>query len=188
MENRRIKPLIDESNEDTKIITIFLVTYFVVFFITILLFDIYLYVRLSETWEYIVESLAMIFGFISSFLIILPITLWIQEINQKKNERKRSANQIQSDNSDKNKKVNSSKPYLYKIVNNYQREFSNLTCVLCKQKIENCLKIGLCPQCNAIFHLNHLEEWIEENDNCPICQFEVKKKLGKKSFFTLALT
>ncbi len=60
-------------------------------------------------------------------------------------------------------------------MNNSQREFTNLTCVLCDQKIENCLEIVLCPQCNAIFHVDYLEEWIEEDDNCPLCQFKLMK-------------
>jgi len=32
-----------------------------------------------------------------------------------------------------------------------------------------------CPQCKAIFHLHHLEEYLEHATNCPICDFKIKK-------------
>ncbi len=64
------------------------------FFVIVLLFDIYLFVRLSETWDYIAEFVATVFGIISSIIVISPIIIWINDKTQKKKERKKSVYQI----------------------------------------------------------------------------------------------
>ena len=66
-------------------------------------------------------------------------------------------------------------PFLYTAVDNSNGEYKGNQCSLCKEIIGNSTEIVKCPQCKAIFHLHHLEEYLENATNCPICDFEIKK-------------
>ena len=66
-------------------------------------------------------------------------------------------------------------PILYIAVDNSDGEYKENLCSICKEKVGNSTEIVKCPQCKAIFHLHHLEEYLENATNCPICDFEIKK-------------
>ncbi|TFF84891.1 hypothetical protein EU523_01010 [Candidatus Heimdallarchaeota archaeon] len=42
-------------------------------------------------------------------------------------------------------------------------------CAICKLPIQKGQFIVQCKNCLALFHLKHLEEWLEEKNNCPVC-------------------
>ena len=50
-----------------------------------------------------------------------------------------------------------------------------ITCMICKLPITPKKEFIQCPFCNANFHVNHLLEWLELDDNCPVCNKSLKK-------------
>ena len=49
-------------------------------------------------------------------------------------------------------------------------------CRICKLQIRANQFIFICSQCNSYFHENHLREWIELEDNCPVCGYRIMLK------------
>ncbi|HUT82995.1 MAG TPA: hypothetical protein VMZ29_17495 [Candidatus Bathyarchaeia archaeon] len=43
-------------------------------------------------------------------------------------------------------------------------------CQLCNKLIKEGHIIITCPVCNAIFHYDHLFDWLRDNTHCPICK------------------
>ena len=52
----------------------------------------------------------------------------------------------------------------------YQGKITNEICQICKLTLRKKQKICQCPGCNSLFHKNHLEEWLETENNCPVCK------------------
>jgi hypothetical protein len=51
------------------------------------------------------------------------------------------------------------------------------TCVVCVEKIEIGMK-GMFMPCGHIFHPDCLKPWLETNNTCPVCRFELPKEDG----------
>lgn len=45
-----------------------------------------------------------------------------------------------------------------------------LRCMICKLEIRNKQLAYQCPICLSYFHKEHLEEWLESNPECPVCE------------------
>lgn len=50
-----------------------------------------------------------------------------------------------------------------------------LNCSVCKLMIRANQTALECPKCGALFHKNHIYEWLEEHDDCPICNHKISK-------------
>ncbi|NHJ86423.1 MAG: E3 ubiquitin protein ligase [Asgard group archaeon] len=59
------------------------------------------------------------------------------------------------------------KPYQIRI--NEKDEKSNRICLICKLEIRNKQQIYQCPNCESLFHREHLEEWLATSKKCPVC-------------------
>jgi len=49
------------------------------------------------------------------------------------------------------------------------------TCVVCVERIE-IGKMGMFMPCGHIFHPDCLKPWLEQNNSCPVCRFELPKQ------------
>ncbi|MHA1434862.1 MAG: RING finger domain-containing protein [Candidatus Heimdallarchaeota archaeon] len=52
---------------------------------------------------------------------------------------------------------------------------SGLNCSVCKLMIRDNQAVLECPRCGALFHKKHILEWLEEHDDCPICNHIITK-------------
>ncbi len=46
-------------------------------------------------------------------------------------------------------------------------------CSICKLDLRKKQRIVQCPYCYALFHYDHLYNWLEKNNNCPVCSKEI---------------
>lgn len=126
----------------------------------------------TDLWQ--AEPIVMILVFIGIILFVLFFSffmIWseIQKTKKKANEEQARIDRL--------KKFHENQlPFLYKTINNHNGEYKTHICSLCHEAIGSDVKIISCPNCNAVFHLNHLLVWIEKMDECPQCQFLMKKK------------
>ncbi|MCL7034149.1 hypothetical protein MKW94_017968 [Papaver nudicaule] len=47
------------------------------------------------------------------------------------------------------------------------------TCVICMDKFESRIKVAYMP-CSHFFHEYCLVPWLQENNSCPLCRFEIQ--------------
>ncbi|MFW9923844.1 MAG: RING finger protein [Candidatus Thorarchaeota archaeon] len=50
-------------------------------------------------------------------------------------------------------------------------------CGICKLEIRKHQQISTCPQCGTLFHKEHLGDWLQKEDKCPVCGFNIKEYL-----------
>ena len=50
-----------------------------------------------------------------------------------------------------------------------------LNCSVCKLMIRANQAVLECPECGALFHKKHILEWLNEHDDCPICNQIISK-------------
>ncbi|TET27314.1 MAG: hypothetical protein E3J70_12170 [Candidatus Heimdallarchaeota archaeon] len=48
------------------------------------------------------------------------------------------------------------------------------TCLICKLEIRQNQATKQCPNCDSLFHKNHLLNWLEEHNNCPVCSQAIR--------------
>ena len=53
-------------------------------------------------------------------------------------------------------------------------ESSEKLCAICKLPIRKGQEISICPYCESIFHKEHLSDWLELADDCPVCNTKLK--------------
>ncbi|MGC9779461.1 MAG: hypothetical protein HZR80_09490 [Candidatus Heimdallarchaeota archaeon] len=44
------------------------------------------------------------------------------------------------------------------------------TCEICNKPIKEGHIVIECPRCSALFHYNHILEWLKKNPLCPVCE------------------
>ncbi|HUT81416.1 MAG TPA: RING finger domain-containing protein [Candidatus Bathyarchaeia archaeon] len=52
---------------------------------------------------------------------------------------------------------------------------SNSLCRICKLDIHENQSALQCPNCSALFHSEHIQEWLVNKDECPVCKHILKK-------------
>lgn len=58
----------------------------------------------------------------------------------------------------------------------YTGEKSGKVCMICKLEIRKGQKIMQCKECLSVFHKEHIEEWLETNKDCPVCNIIISKR------------
>lgn len=58
-----------------------------------------------------------------------------------------------------------------------KKELESPTCTVCCDKIELGKK-GMFMPCGHIYHPDCLNPWLEVNNSCPVCRFELPKESG----------
>jgi hypothetical protein len=58
----------------------------------------------------------------------------------------------------------------------YKGTLENKLCVFCKLDVRKNQTIYSCPYCTALFHKEHLLEWLKERNSCPVCQGKITIK------------
>ena len=48
-------------------------------------------------------------------------------------------------------------------------------CAICKSQLKEDQIIYYCLSCSALFHEEHLNEWLQKKDYCPVCKFPLKE-------------
>jgi len=51
----------------------------------------------------------------------------------------------------------------------FKGDIKGKICKICKLDLRKKQKVVACPQCQSLFHKEHLEEWLEKSQNCPVC-------------------
>jgi len=54
-------------------------------------------------------------------------------------------------------------------------EITQENCSICKLEIRENQRLRQCMLCYAIFHEEHLEKWMQKNNDCPVCDRRIKK-------------
>ena len=111
-------------------------------------------------------TLGLIIGY---WVIIIIVSYFVV----KKEQRKQKERMVR-ENKIKKSTIEES-PILYIPMNNQRGEYKEHICPICNEAILNSLEIVACPQCSTVFHTNHLLKWAEKNDECPKCQFKLRK-------------
>ena len=47
-------------------------------------------------------------------------------------------------------------------------------CSICKLELREKQRVLQCPYCENLFHKEHIEEWLQNNTKCPVCQKKLK--------------
>ena len=113
-------------------------------------------------------------GGIVALAVILPITSALGIFFGWYDDKKTAKRKMENKEKPNIRKITKS-PILYVTVDNSTGEHKGNQCTLCKETIGNSVELVKCPQCRAIFHLNHLEEYLDNATNCPICDFKLLK-------------
>ena len=50
-----------------------------------------------------------------------------------------------------------------------------LCCMICKLPFQEEQLIFECPECKSLFHIDHLVDWMLENNDCPVCGYKINK-------------
>ena len=53
-------------------------------------------------------------------------------------------------------------------------QISITTCLICKLEIRQDQATKQCPNCDSLCHKNHLLNWLEEHNNCPVCSQAIR--------------
>ncbi len=54
-------------------------------------------------------------------------------------------------------------------ITNYYGDDKNKKCSICKLELRKRQQKVQCNKCLSIFHKEHLEDWLENKDSCPVC-------------------
>lgn len=55
-----------------------------------------------------------------------------------------------------------------------EKESNNSVCMICKLTIDYLEMVYRCPKCQHYFHEKHLDNWLIDNSNCPVCGYALK--------------
>ena len=61
----------------------------------------------------------------------------------------------------------------------FNGETKGKSCAICKLKIDKNQEILCCPQCNFLFHKEHMIEWLKISAYCPVCNADFSKIIKK---------
>jgi hypothetical protein len=53
-----------------------------------------------------------------------------------------------------------------------QLKIEGQSCSICKLVLEKKDTIVQCPNCKSLFHFEHMDYWLETDDNCPVCSYK----------------
>ena len=63
----------------------------------------------------------------------------------------------------------------------YKGETEGKVCAICKLQFGDDQKILFCPNCESLFHEEHLLNWLSLNSECPVCARDFSKEIEKYS-------
>lgn len=55
----------------------------------------------------------------------------------------------------------------------FQGDLENQVCSLCNKNVKEGHVILICPRCAALFHHDHLLDWLKDNPLCPVCHEDI---------------
>ena len=58
----------------------------------------------------------------------------------------------------------------------YRGKIEGKVCTICKLYLSKGQLILYCPTCESLFHEEHLFEWFELNNECPVCKRKIQIK------------
>ncbi|MHA1186981.1 MAG: RING finger domain-containing protein [Candidatus Heimdallarchaeota archaeon] len=58
-------------------------------------------------------------------------------------------------------------------------EIKGKSCAICKLKMQKGQEVLCCPQCNYLFHKEHMMEWLKISSYCPVCDTDFSKIIKK---------
>ncbi|MBN1329658.1 MAG: hypothetical protein JXA54_09310 [Candidatus Heimdallarchaeota archaeon] len=61
----------------------------------------------------------------------------------------------------------------------YTGKLNHDVCVVCKFELKENQVIYQCQICQALFHEDHLNEWLQKSSSCPVCKNSLTDKLNK---------
>ncbi|NHJ47544.1 MAG: hypothetical protein FK733_07140 [Asgard group archaeon] len=67
-------------------------------------------------------------------------------------------------------RVNKNKSYLLED----SKDITQKYCSICKLELRDEQKFKQCPFCMSIFHEKHINEWLQKNKDCPVCDQMIK--------------
>ncbi|MHA1125269.1 MAG: hypothetical protein ACTSO7_07205 [Candidatus Heimdallarchaeota archaeon] len=119
--------------------------------------------------DILVVPLVICLNFLAA-IVALAIKEWSQQ-------RKAKRKQIKSLNVKiikyrKNKILPS---IFYGPVDNQSFEFRYKICPVCTETIGDHQDLAKCSVCGSIYHMDHLEEWLDGTSKCVVCKYEIKK-------------
>ena len=141
-------------------LTIFIVSLLV---ITSVLFSALLSESVTGFWAEVLAVLLFICLNFLALIILITIKEWSQE-------RKRDKSKINK--KEKQRKLSS---ILYVPIDNRTGEFRNKICPICKLTVGEHQELGQCPECSVIYHMDHLEQWMDYTSLCCVCHYKMKK-------------
>jgi hypothetical protein len=59
-------------------------------------------------------------------------------------------------------------------IKKYRRKINKQNCSICKLELRNKQNILQCKKCFSLFHQQHLKEWLNSEEVCPVCGIEMK--------------
>jgi len=62
----------------------------------------------------------------------------------------------------------------------YTGATSGQICGICKLSFREDQAICTCPYCESLFHKNHLEEWLVDYNDCPVCNRNLSDYITKE--------
>lgn len=63
----------------------------------------------------------------------------------------------------------------------FEGKKTNDICSICKKQLKEEQIILCCKYCSALFHEEHIKEWLQKKDSCPICKYPLKEKYQEKT-------
>ena len=61
----------------------------------------------------------------------------------------------------------------------YTGSTSGQICGICKLSFREDQAVCTCPYCESLFHKNHLEEWLVDYNDCPVCNRNLSDYITK---------
>ena len=59
---------------------------------------------------------------------------------------------------------------------NYKGKAEGKTCSICKLEIREKQSVCQCPYCEYLFHKEHIMDWLETQNDCPVCNNIIQYK------------
>lgn len=63
----------------------------------------------------------------------------------------------------------------------YNGEIKGKKCAICKLVLEEDDEILFCPECETLFHEEHLIDWLIDHNDCPVCGRDFTQEIEKYS-------
>lgn len=57
----------------------------------------------------------------------------------------------------------------------YKEQIKEEKCSICKLELRKNQDILQCPECQALFHKEHLIDWLETKKDCPVCHVVIRE-------------